>query len=315
MEYIWLTAGFVLLIKGADFFVEGSCAVARLLRVPTIIIGLTIVAFGTSAPELAVSISASLAGNNDIAVGNVIGSNIFNLLVVIGACAVVAPVAVDKKVLYGDYRFGILSTAVMLALFIGDRTLSRMDGMILLALLAYFLYHMVKNTLASRAAGGTSKEEEENENRKPWNPVKSLIFIAGGLWAIVWGGNLVVDNASIIAADFGLSETLIGLTVVAFGTSLPELVTSVVAAKKGENSLALGNVIGSNLFNILLVLAASAAISPMEVDVLSVFDTVFLIAASSLIWYLARTRMCVSRREGIGMLAAYGFYMMYIIIR
>lgn len=312
MEYILLIAGFVLLIKGADFFVEGSSSVARLLRIPTIIIGLTIVAFGTSAPELAVSLSASLADSNDIAVGNVIGSNIFNLLVVIGACGVVAPLAVDKKILYGDYLFGIMVTAVMLALFIRDRVLSRVDGCLLLAIFGYFLFQMIRNTLASRAAGGTPSVEEVS---KPQNPVKSVIFIAGGLSAIVWGGDLVVNNASLIAASFGLSETLIGLTVVAFGTSLPELVTSVVASKKGENSLALGNVIGSNIFNILMVLALSAAISPMKVDPLSVFDAVFLIVSSCLVWYFAKTKGVISRAEGVLMLLLYGIYTVYIIVR
>lgn len=312
MEYILLIAGFVLLIKGADFFVEGSSSVARLLRIPTIIIGLTIVAFGTSAPELAVSLSASLADSNDIAVGNVIGSNIFNLLVVIGACGVVAPLAVDKKILYGDYLFGIMVTAVMLALFIRDRVLSRVDGCLLLAIFGYFLFQMIRNTLASRAAGGTPSVEEVS---KPQNPVKSVIFIAGGLSAIVWGGDLVVNNASLIAASFGLSETLIGLTVVAFGTSLPELVTSVVASKKGENSLALGNVIGSNIFNILMVLALSAAISPMKVDPLSVFDAMFLIVSSCLVWYFAKTKGVISRAEGVMMLLLYGIYTVYIIVR
>lgn len=313
MEYIWLVAGFALLIKGADFFVEGSSSVARLLRIPTIIIGLTIVAFGTSAPELAVSLSASLADSNDIAVGNVIGSNIFNLLVVIGACSVVAPVAVDKKILYGDYLFGIITTVVMLALFIGDRALSRVDGCILLAVFGYFLFQMIRNTLASRAAGGSVSLEEQA--LKPQSLLKSVVFIAGGLGAIVWGGDLVVDNASLIAASFGLSQTLIGLTVVAFGTSLPELVTSVVASKKGENSLALGNVIGSNLFNILMVLALSCAVSPMKVDVLSIFDALFLIVSSCLVWYLAKTKGSISRGEGLLMLLLYGLYTVYIIVR
>jgi len=310
MKYVWLIAGFALLIKGADFFVEGSSAAARLLRVPPVIIGLTIVAFGTSAPELAVSLSASLAGNNDIAVGNVIGSNIFNLLVVTGACGVVAPVLVDKKILYGDYIFSVFAAAVMLVLFVRDRNLSRLDGCVLLLIFGYFLFRMVKNTLASRAAGGHEEEEE-----KKISPLKSLIFMIGGLSAIVWGGNLVVDNASLIAASFGLSQTLIGLTVVAFGTSLPELVTSVAASAKGENSLALGNVIGSNIFNILFVLAASAAISPMKVDGLAVFDGIFLILSSCLVWYFARTKMTLTRKEGLIMLGLYAVYTGYIIVR
>ncbi len=310
MKYVWLIAGFALLIKGADFFVEGSSAAARLLRVPPVIIGLTIVAFGTSAPELAVSLSASLAGNNDIAVGNVIGSNIFNLLVVTGACGVVAPVLVDKKILYGVYIFSVFAAAVMLVLFVRDRNLSRLDGCVLLLIFGYFLFRMVKNTLASRVAGGHEEEEE-----KKISPIKSLIFMIGGLSAIVWGGNLVVDNASLIAASFGLSQTLIGLTVVAFGTSLPELVTSVVASAKGENSLALGNVIGSNIFNILFVLAASAAISPMKVDGLAVFDGIFLILSSCLVWYFARTKMTLTRKEGLIMLGLYAVYTGYIIVR
>ena len=310
MMYVLLLAGFLLLIKGADFFVEGSSSVAKLLRVPTVIIGLTIVAFGTSAPELAVSISASLSGSNDIAVGNVIGSNIFNLLMVVGACGVIMPMAIDKMILYGDYLFSILAAAVMLALFALDHTLSRLDGVILLLLFAYFLYKMVRNTLASRAAGGPEEDDVE-----VLSPVKSVLFILGGLAAIVAGGNMVVNSASSIASSFGLSETLIGLTVVAFGTSLPELVTSVVASRKGENGLALGNVIGSNLFNILFVLAASATISPMKVDILSTYDAIFLIAASIITWFLAKSRFEVNRREGIIMVLMYVGYTAYIIMR
>ena len=310
MMYVLLLAGFLLLIKGADFFVEGSSSVAKLLRVPTVIIGLTIVAFGTSAPELAVSISASLSGSNDIAVGNVIGSNIFNLLMVVGACGVIMPMAIDKMILYGDYLFSILAAAVMLALFAFDHTLSRLDGVILLLLFAYFLYKMVRNTLASRAAGGPEEDDVE-----VLSPVKSVLFILGGLAAIVAGGNMVVNSASSIASSFGLSETLIGLTVVAFGTSLPELVTYVVASRKGENGLALGNVIWSNLFNILFVLAASATISPMKVDILSTYDAIFLIAASIITWFLAKSRFEVNRREGIIMVLMYVGYTAYIIMR
>lgn len=310
MMYVWLLIGFVLLIKGADFFVEGSSSVARLLRIPSVIIGLTIVAFGTSAPELAVSISASLSGSNDIAVSNVIGSNIFNLLMVLGVCGVIMPMPIDKKILHGDFQFSILTTVVMLLLFVFDHNLGRMDGIILLLLFAFFLYKMVSNTLASRKVGGTSEMEGET-----LGPVKSAVFILGGLSAIVYGGNLVVTNASAIATSFGLSQTLVGLTVVAVGTSLPELVTSVVASKKGENGLALGNVIGSNLFNILFVLAASSTISPMQVAGLSIFDAIFLIVVSILIWGLGRSKYRVDRGEGLAMILIYVAYTAYIIIR
>ena len=239
-----------------------------------------------------------------------IGSNIFNLLMVVGACGVIMPMAIDKMILYGDYLFSILAAAVMLALFAFDHTLSRLDGVILLLLFAYFLYKMVRNTLASRAAGGPEEDDVE-----VLSPVKSVLFILGGLAAIVAGGNMVVNSASSIASSFGLSETLIGLTVVAFGTSLPELVTSVVASRKGENGLALGNVIGSNLFNILFVLAASATISPMKVDILSTYDAIFLIAASIITWFLAKSRFEVNRREGIIMVLMYVGYTAYIIMR
>ena len=312
MAYILLILGFVLLVKGADFFVEGSSSVAKLLRIPTIIIGLTIVAFGTSAPELAVSISASLSGSNDIAVGNVIGSNIFNLMMVLGLCSLLAPMPMDKKILNGDYLYAILAAVVMLLLFGFDHDLSRLDGIILLIMFAYFMGKTVRSALKDRAAGTDDDDEEEI---KVLSPLLSVVYIIGGMAAIVIGGNLVVDNASLIAASFGLSETLIGLTVVAFGTSLPELVTSMVASKKGENGLALGNVIGSNLFNILFVLATSTTISPMKVDVLSTFDAIFLIAVSALIWLMAKKDYQIGRIRGVIMVALYLAYTVYIIMR
>ncbi len=312
MEYILLVIGFVLLVKGADFFVEGSSSVAKLLRVPTVIIGLTIVAFGTSAPEMAVSISASLAGSNDIAVGNVIGSNIFNLLMVVGVCGLILPMKIDKSILYGDFLFTIAAAVVMLLLFAFDCTLSRWNGLVLLAMFAYFMFKTVKNTLASRAAGGPAAEEEEI---KVLSPFLSVMFILGGLAAIVIGGNLVVDSASAIAISFGMTETLVGLTIVAFGTSLPELVTSIVASKKGENELALGNVIGSNLFNILFVLAASCTISPMKVDRLSIFDGIFLIVSSIVTWILAKRGYEIDRKDGAIMVVLYVAYAVYIVVR
>lgn len=312
MEYILLVIGFVLLVKGADFFVEGSSSVAKLLRVPTVIIGLTIVAFGTSAPEMAVSISASLAGSNDIAVGNVIGSNIFNLLMVVGVCGLILPMKIDKSILYGDFLFTIAAAVVMLLLFAFDCTLSRWNGLVLLAMFAYFMFKTVKNTLASRAAGGPAAEEEEI---KVLSPFLSVVFILGGLAAIVIGGNLVVDSASAIAISFGMTETLVGLTIVAFGTSLPELVTSIVASKKGENELALGNVIGSNLFNILFVLAVSCTISPMKVDRLSIFDGIFLIISSIVTWFLAKRGYEIDRKDGAIMVALYVAYAVYIVVR
>ena len=261
LVWILLVVGFVLLIKGADYFVEGSSAVAKILRIPSVVIGLTIVAMGTSAPELAVSVTAALTGNNEIAVGNVIGSNIFNLMVVTGTCGVIA----------------------------------------------YFIIKLVRKALKER----TDAQEEEERLSK----VKIFLYVVGGIVAIVFGGDIVVDCASQIASSFGLSQNLIGLTIVAMGTSLPELVTSIVASRKGENGLALGNVIGSNIFNILMILGISSAIHPIAVTIHSAYDLIVLIVFSTAVWLMARTKKEVNRGEGIAMLALYAGYMVYIILR
>lgn len=307
MMYVMLVVGFALLIKGADLFVEGSSSVAKLLRVPSVIIGLTVVAFGTSAPEAAVSIAAAVTGNNEIAVGNVIGSNIFNLLMVTGACGAIMPTMIDKSILYHDFPFSIVISAVLLLFIAFDHNISRLDGIIMLALFGYFLWKTVKTALNSRTA--------HDEEIKTLTPLRSGVYILVGLVAIIFGGDVVVDSASKIAAVFGLSQTLIGLTIVAMGTSLPELVTSIVASRKGENGLALGNVIGSNIFNILLVLAASATISPIKVSILSVYDLLCLIAFSVITWVLARRKFKISRPEGILMVLLYLGYTAYIIVR
>lgn len=304
MTYVLLLAGFVLLIKGADFFVEASSSVAKVLRVPSIIIGLTIVAFGTSAPELAVSTTASLAGNNEIAVGNVIGSNIFNLLVVLGACGAIRPFAVRLR---WDF---LASIGVVLALFlmiVRDQFVSRPEAVVLLLFFVAFMVLTVRDALANRV--------EAQEEFKALPPVRCAVYIVGGIAAIVWGGDLVVDCASKIALSFGLSQTLVGLTVVALGTSLPELVTSVVASRKGENGLALGNVIGSNIFNILMVLGLSAAVSPIAVNHLAVIDAMCLIAFSAVTWFLCRSKQRISQFEGVTMLLIYVVYLVYICVR
>lgn len=304
MVYVLLLVGFALLIKGADYFVEASSSIARVLRVPSIIIGLTIVAFGTSAPELAVSATASLAGNNEIAVGNVIGSNIFNLLVVLGTCGAIRPFAVRLR---WDFLASIGVAGVLLLLIFRDQYVSRPDAFLLLAMFVTFMVLTVRDALMNR----TSAEEEF----QVLSPIRSAIYIIGGLAAIVWGGDLVVDCASKIALSFGLSQTLVGLTVVALGTSLPELVTSVVASRKGENGLALGNVIGSNIFNILMVLGLSAAVSPIRVNALTIIDATCLVVFSIITWFLCRSKERISRVEGLTMLGIYAAYLVYICIR
>lgn len=319
MEYIFLILGFVLLIKGADFFVDGSSSVAKLLKVPTIIIGLTVVAFGTSMPEMSVSVTAALQGSNDLAVSNVIGSNIFNLLVVLGCCALVNPVQAKWSLLKKEFPFSIFITVILLLLVSdfsiskvlrGNETfvLGRLGGILMLILFVVFVYSTVKSALAAR-------HEQIEEEYEMMTPLKSALYIIGGLIGIVWGGDLVVDSACSIAETFGLSQTFIGLTIVALGTSLPELVTSMVAAGKGENDLAVGNVVGSNIFNILLILGVSGTITPIVLDVTAVYDSLILIVASIIVYVAALSKREIKRTEGTFFLLAYLAFFMYILLR
>lgn len=315
MGILWavvlLVAGFVLLIKGADFFVEGSSSVAKRLRVPSIIIGLTIVAMGTSLPECAVSLTASMSGQNALAVSNVVGSNIFNLMVVCGFCAVFSSLPIDKNTLKKEFPFSIVCALLLLVMGYLGMKVGRADGVILLVLFTAYIVSMVRTALKARAAGA-NVEEEEYEILPVW---KSILFIVGGMVAIKFGGDFVVDGAVVIATGFGLSENLIGLTIVACGTSLPELVTSVVAAKKNEVDMALGNVIGSNIFNILLVLGISGAISPIAFIMENVIDIIILMLMSVFVWILGWTKQKIDRKEGIIMIVIYAVYLVYICIR
>lgn len=307
MMYVWLIIGFVLLVKGADFFVEGSSSVAKIFRVPTIIIGLTIVAFGTSCPEAAVSITASLENKNAMALSNVVGSNIFNLMVVTGFSAAIAGIKIDPGILKKELPMTILVTFILLGMSLLGFSVGRADGILLLIGFVAFVVYMVWSALKNR----TESEEEVKVLPLP----VSLLYIAGGLIAIVWGGDRVVESASDIARTFGLSETLIGLTIVSVGTSLPELVTSIVAAAKGESDLALGNVVGSNLFNILMVLGSAAAISPVTVAMESIYDMIILIAMSVCVLIMAWKDKKLNRVEGVFMIAIYAVYLAYIIMR
>ena len=305
-----LLVGFVLLIKGADFFVEGSSTVAKKLRIPSIIVGLTIVAMGTSLPELAVSATASLAGNNAIAISNVVGSNMFNLIVVCGACALFAPLAISKDILKKDFPIAIGCGVLLLVMGIIGMEVCRIDGIILCVLFITYISILVRAALKARAA---SKDEEKEEKTIPvW---LCIIYIIGGIAAIKFGGDFVVDGAVTIAGKLGLSENLIGLTIVAVGTSLPELVTSIVASRKNEVEMAVGNVLGSNVFNILLILGVAGTISPMTFIMENVIDIVILTVASILIYVFAWTKERIDRKEGIVMLLMYASYLVYICLR
>ena len=311
-EILWsvvlLVIGFVLLIKGADFFVEGSSSVAKMLKVPSIIIGLTIVAMGTSLPECAVSITASMTGNNALAVSNAVGSNIFNLMVVCGFCALFNPLAVEKSTLKKEFPFSMICAVLLLVCGYLGMELGRVDGLILLALFVCFLVWMVRSALKARAEAS----DDEYEVLPVW---KCIVFIVGGIVAIKFGGDFVVEGASAIAAMMGLSQNLIGLTIVACGTSLPELVTSVVAARKNELDMALGNVIGSNIFNILFVLGIAATISPIAFIMENVLDILILTVMSLIVWGFAWTKQKLDKKEGIIMLVMYVVYLVYICIR
>ena len=318
-----LVIGFVLLIKGADFFVEGSSSVAKKFHVPAMLIGMTIVAMGTSLPECAVSVTASLANNNSLAVSNVIGSNIFNLMVVCGACALFSPLTIRQDTLKKEFPLSIICAALMLVLGYIGMTLGHIDGIIFLVLFVGYLLWMIQSAKKARAAvlsdpaqsGQIEQAEFVEENIAILPTWKSLVFIIGGMIAIKFGGDFVVDGASSIASSMGLSQTLIGLTIVALGTSLPELVTSIVAARKNEVDMALGNVIGSNIFNILLVLGIAAAISPVGFMMDNIVDTLILIIMSSAVLVFAWTSKVINRKEGIAMLCMYAVYMVYICMR
>lgn len=318
LAIVFLLIGFVLLVKCADIFVEGSSSIAKKFKVPSIIIGLTIVAMGTSLPEAAVSVTASLANKNTLAVSNVVGSNIFNLMVVIGVCAIMTPVAVDKVTLKRDFPFSVICALLLLALgIIGPMSLGHIDGVIFLILFAGFIGLMIRTALKASKEGSAvvSEEVEAAEEIKILPMWKSLLFIVIGAAGIILGGDVVVNSASNIAAKFGMSQTLIGLTIVSIGTSLPELVTSCVAAHKNEVDMALGNAIGSNIFNILFVLGIAGAISPMAFLNENVIDIVILLVFSLIVWLFAWTKKEIKRPEGLIMVLLYAAYVVYICMR
>ncbi|MBR6581176.1 MAG: calcium/sodium antiporter [Ruminococcus sp.] len=307
MMYVLLIAGFVLLIKGADFFVEGSSAAAKMLKIPPLIIGLTVVSMGTSMPEASVSISAALAGKNELAVSNVVGSNIFNLMAVCGLCSIISPLIINKETFKRDFPISIGAAALLMGIGAIGMTVGRIDGVILLALFIGFLYLMVMSAKKAR------QEVEDNYKTMPvW---KLLIFIIGGIAAIIIGGKMVVSGASDIARTFGMSENLIGMTIVAIGTSLPELVTSVVAARKNEVDMAVGNVVGSNIFNILFILGSAATICPVVFSMENLIDSIALIMMSVLIMIFCAKTKNLSRLHGGIMFAIYIGYSVYICMR
>lgn len=317
MSYLFLFIGFALLIKGADFFVDGASKIAGNLKVSPLLIGLTIVAFGTSSPEATVSVLAALDGNAGVALGNVIGSNIFNITLVIGVTALIAPLAVENETVRKEIPFTLLAGVALLILMsdtalqsLSENVITRSDGFVFLLFFTVFLYYIFEVARRNRAV---QSDDQTSAPAAPWT--KNILLTVGGLAAIIFGGDLVVDSATEIALAFGMSETLVGLTIVAIGTSLPELITSITAAIKKETDIAIGNIVGSNIFNIFFVLGAASVISPLAVESKIFMDISLMIILTVVLLVFSRTNFRIGRREGAVLAAAYIVYLIYIILR
>nr|WP_252195465.1 calcium/sodium antiporter [Clostridium baratii] len=324
INVIFLIVGFTFLIKGADLFVGSSSNIAKKIGIPSVIVGLTIVSLGTSAPELAVSSISALQGNNGIAIGNVLGSNIFNTLVVLGGTAITMPLIINKKLIKRDFFFNLIIVCLLYVLAFGitlsgnDGILTRIEGILLLIISIIYTIILIKSASKSNKDENTKESsKEELDEIKIWPNIFKIII---GIIGIILGGNLVVNGATEIAYSIGMSEKLVGLTIVAVGTSLPELVTSIVAALKGETEIAIGNVLGSNIFNILLILGLSSTINPIVVTGNLSIDLMFLLFSTVVIGFLIYLNKGndikkLSRSEGTLLVLLYVVYLSYIIIR
>ena len=312
LNLLFLVIGMFLLIKGADFFVDGASRVAKALKIPSLIIGLTLVSIGTSLPELSVSVTAALSGNADISYGNVIGSNIFNVFVVIGASAIFTPMIIDKAMKKYDVPIllGIYGLFTIFSFVITPNVLDRVESIIFCLLFIGYLVFLVLRT--KKEGVQEEKEETEEKPRKMW---VNIAFILAGLAAIVAGGEFVVTTAETLALMAGMSKLLVGLTIVAVGTSLPELVTSMVAAKKGENDIAVGNAVGSSIFNILLILGVASTIVPIGFETSTIIDVIAMIVSAGMIILFAYKGSKVNRWQGLLMIAVYAIYLTFIILR
>ena len=317
MSFILLIIGFFFLIKGADLFVDGAASIARKFNIPSMIIGLTIVAMGTSAPEAAVSITSSLSGQNDMSVANVVGSNFFNILVVLGVSSLISKLPVQKNTIKKDTPFLLIVSGLLLVFGI-NKYISRIEGLILLIVFVYFLYSTVKMAKSATNLDSSSDNEialAESDTTTQTPILKTVILSVIGILGIVIGGDMVVDSATSIATLFGMSANLVGLTIVAIGTSLPEFVTSIVAIKKGETEIAIGNVIGSNIFNILLVLGLATFISPITISTLALIDIIFMLCITILLYLFMKKDYSLLKKHGIILVGIYIVYMSYTIVR
>ena len=304
LDILLIIIGVALVLKGADFLTEGASALARRMHVPEIVIGLTIVAAGTSAPELFVSVVSALNGTPDLAVGNVVGSNTMNCMLIVGCAAMVAPMIISRSTVRKDIPFAVMASILLTCIAL-DNYLGRIDGIILLLGFVVFMAYTLL-----QAKNGQAEPQTEVRQLNPW---LSVLFLVIGLAMLVAGSNIFVDSASSVAAALGISEGVIGLTVVAGGTSLPELATSVVAARKGQSAIAIGNVIGSNVFNILLILGMTAVINPLQIEGITTIDMAVMLISIILVWLFSFTKFTVERWEGALLVGGYLVYLVWLI--
>lgn len=309
LQLLLLVVGFVMLVKGADFFVDGASKVAERFGIPQLVIGLTIVAMGTSLPEAAVSTSAALKGSAEITIGNVVGSNIMNILLILGITSVISPLAVQMSTIKYEIPMVIGASVLLAVLGLYDGTVARLDGIILLAGMVCYLLYLLKMTKNEQQA----TEDETKENEKKSSIALLVLFIVAGGLMIVWGSDITVDAASTLAKMFGMDERIIGLTIVAFGTSLPELVTSATAAIKGKADIAVGNIVGSNLFNILFVVGIAGVITPVIYESKFMVDTIVCIVTAILLWLCVIRTKKLQRHGGAILLICYAAYFVYLI--
>ena len=303
LDIIIIIIGVAMVLKGADFLTEGAAALARRVNIPEIVIGLTIVAAGTSAPELFVSLVSALKGTPDLAVGNVVGSNTMNCMLIVGCAAMVAPMTISRSTVKKDIPFSV-GASVLLMLLALNSFLGRLDGIMLLLGFVFFMIYTLMQVKKD------SVDKVQAETSPVW---KNVLFLLGGLLLLAVGSNLFVDHASNLALALGVSEGVVGLTVVAGGTSLPELATSVVAARKGQSAIAIGNVIGSNVFNILLILGLTATISPLAIAGITTVDMAVMLLSVALVWLFSFTRYTVERWEGAALVGGYLVYLVWLI--
>ena len=301
LNILFIVVGIALVLWGADRLTDGAVAVAEKMKMPQIVIGLTIVAMGTSMPEFCVSLISALKGTSDLAVGNIVGSNIFNALLIVGVSALVAPMTIMETTVRKDIPFALVASALLLIMCL-DGNISRIDAGILFAMFLIFMYMTLKG---AKKQGADAEEAIEGEGKKPMSTWLSVVWILVGLLCLIGGSNLFVEGATAVATNLGVSEAVIGLTIVAGGTSLPELATSVVSARKGNSGIAIGNALGSNVFNILAILGITGMITPMTLKGITYIDLSMLVISIMLVWLFSFTKYKIERWEGAVLTAVF----------